>query len=97
MNFTTEQLELINKNSVNVSNAMRLARFIEDDFTVGGIFPNADSDDLSTVDERKFSQKWCKWWTVAEVLLKLAKAFTGDKGDKVIDAILELGNKVCKV
>ncbi len=95
MSFTSKQLEQLADNSWNVSNAISLANQITADPTLGGVFPNGDKGDFSKPDTAKFNEKWCKWWKVAKVLLELAKTFTNDKIDKVIDATILLGDSVC--
>jgi hypothetical protein len=95
MSLTNAELELLKANSLSVANAQNMANNITNDMTVGGIFPKANAGDLSNPDTEKFKAKWCSWWPVAKILLKVAKAFTNDKADKVIDALLEVGDNVC--
>lgn len=95
MAITSKQLEQFSENSLNVSNAISLANQISSDPTVNGIFPNGDKGDFSNPDTKKFNEKWCKVWKIAKVLLEFAKIFTNDKIDKVIDALIALGNSTC--
>ncbi|MBK8566135.1 MAG: hypothetical protein IPN76_23030 [Saprospiraceae bacterium] len=96
MAITSEQLEQFRENSLNVSNAISLANQISSDLTVNGIFPNGDKGDFSNPDTKKFNEKWCKVWRVLRVLFEFAKTFTNENGDKAIDALIALGNTVCK-
>ncbi len=96
MAITSKQLEQFSENSLNVSNAISLANQISSDLTVNGIFPNGDKGDFSNPDTKKFNEKWCKVWKVLSVLLGFAKTFTNDKVDKAIDALILLGDTVCK-
>lgn len=89
------ELEILRTNSLSLENAKSIANQIEKDPTVGGLFPNAESGDFTTVDEVKFKSRWCFWWKVARPLLKLAKIFTGNKGDAIIDSIMKTGNVLC--
>lgn len=95
MSLSKEELELLKVNSLSVSNAKSVAEQIENDYTAGGIFPKGSEEDFSNPNMDKFKSKWCSWWKVAKILLTIAKIFTGDKGDKVIDALLSLGNENC--
>lgn len=95
MKLTVNELETLKANSLSIRNAKDIAEQIDSDHTVGGIFPNAATGDFTNPDIQKFKEKWCGWWPVARILLTLAKIFTGDKADKVIDAILKLGDTVC--
>jgi hypothetical protein len=96
MILTSSELEILKANSLSVANAQNLARQIESDITVGGIFPNANSGDYSNPDIEKFKSKWCSWWIVAKILLNIAKVFTGPIADKAIDKLIELGDRVCQ-
>lgn len=96
MKLSTKELEILKTNSLSVSNARRLALQIETDPTVGGIFPKAEEEDFSIINEEKFKQKYCWWWNVAKILLTLAKVFTGRRGDQILDHLLKLGNHICK-
>ncbi|HRI32940.1 MAG TPA: hypothetical protein PLD02_04240 [Saprospiraceae bacterium] len=95
MNLTESQMAILFSTGVNLKNAKVLADLISQDPTVGGIFPNGASGDL-TPDEQKFKSKYCKWWNIVEPLLEMAKIFTPDKIDGVINILIELGNRLCK-
>lgn len=95
MSLSKNDLEILKANSLSVANAKAIAEQIESDSTVGGIFPHGNSGDFTDPDIEKFKSKWCSWWDVARILLTLAKIFTGENADKVIDAILKLGDSVC--
>ncbi|MBK9419193.1 MAG: hypothetical protein IPN62_18410 [Flavobacteriales bacterium] len=75
------------------SDAKAIADLITNDPTVGGVFPKGD---LANPDHAVFKAKWCSWWGVAKVLLQVAKVFTNDAGDKVIDKLIQVGDTVCK-
>jgi hypothetical protein len=51
--------------------------------------------DFTHPDIEKFKTKWCPIWPYVRVLLNIAKIFTNDRVDKVIDALLALGDEVC--
>ena len=95
MKLTAQELDFLKANSLNMANAKDMAELIKSDVTLGGIFPNAATGDFSNPNTKLFSEKWCAIWDWAKILLRLAKIFTNDKIDKVIDALLALGNKVC--
>ncbi|MBN9283570.1 MULTISPECIES: hypothetical protein [unclassified Flavobacterium] len=95
MKLSASELELLKANSLSMRNARDIARHIESDYTVGGIFPNGKSGDFDTPNVERFQSKWCSWWPVARILLTLAKIFTGEKGDKAINALIALGDTVC--
>ena len=95
MSLTASELEILKANSLSVANAQSMATQIESDLTVGGIFPNGASGDFTDQNVEKFKAKWCSWWSVAKILLTIAKVFTGPKGDDVIDALLKMGNNLC--
>ncbi|MEN8825793.1 MAG: hypothetical protein ABF273_05500 [Wenyingzhuangia sp.] len=96
MNLTTKEIEILKTNSLSLQNAQAIAIQLEKDPTVGGIFPNALADDFSVVSEEKFKKKYCWWWKLAKILLTLAKVFTGNRGDQVIEQLIKLGNHICK-
>lgn len=95
MRLSAAELEILKTNSLNLRNAKDLAKQIEADATVSGIFPKGAEGDYSNPNIEIFKRKWCSWWPVARLLLPLAKIFTNDEGDKKIDAIIELGDSVC--
>lgn len=95
MSLNKLELDALAANSLGMESARTVATHIESDTTMGGIFPNAQDGNFNNPDIAKFKDKWCDWWPVAKILLKIAKVFTGEKGDKAIDAILKLGNEVC--
>jgi hypothetical protein len=39
--------------------------------------------------------KFCEYWPFIKMALKLAKIFTGTKGDQKIDQVIEWGNSTC--
>lgn len=89
------ELEILRTNSLSLENAKSIANQIDKDPTVGGLFPNANNGDFTTVNEAKFKSRWCFWWKVAKPLLKLAKIFTGNKVDAIIDNIIKVGDRLC--
>lgn len=95
MKLGKEELNTLAANSLSMQNAKAIGMHIDEDHSVGGIFPNGKSGDFSNPDIEKFKNKWCSWWPIAKILLNIAKVFTKEKGDKVLDALLELGNTVC--
>ena len=90
-----QELEALKANSLSLENARVIADQIEKDLTVGGIFPNGNTADFTHPDIEKFKAKWCPIWPYVRVLLNIAKIFTNDRVDKVIDALLALGDEVC--
>jgi hypothetical protein len=90
-----QELEALKANSLSLENARVIADQIEKDPTVGGIFPNGNTADFTHPDIEKFKSKWCPIWPYVRVLLNIAKIFTNDRVDKVIDALLALGDEVC--
>jgi hypothetical protein len=90
-----QELEALKANSLSLENARVIADQIENDLTVGGIFPNGNNADFTHPDIEKFKTKWCPIWPYVRVLLNIAKLFTNDRVDKVIDALLGLGDEVC--
>jgi hypothetical protein len=94
MVLTKNELETLKMNSLSISNAKDIANQIESDLTVGGIFPNAETGNFENPNIEIFTQKWLWWWLAAKILLKLAKVFTGEKADKVIDKIILLGDSI---
>lgn len=95
MALTAIELEILKTNSLSLSNARAIGTQIESDLSAGGIFPHGANGDFSNPDMEKFRSKWCDWWVIAKILLSLAKVFTGPKADKVLDALLALGNTTC--
>lgn len=95
MKLSQQELEALKVNSLSIKDAKNMAEQIESDHTVGGLFPQGAVGDFSNPDIAKFKDKWCPWWPIARILLTIAKVFTGDKGDKVIDALMKLGDTVC--
>lgn len=96
MTLTETELSTLKANSLSIQNAKEMAKLIDSDHTVGGIFPNGKNGDFSDPKIEIFKSKWCGWWPVAKILLTIAKIFTGDNADKVIDEILKLGSNVCE-
>ncbi len=96
MKLSSSELELLKSSSLNFQNAKVIGELINSDRTVGGIFMNAGNGDFSNPDVDKFEAKYCAWWPLARILLTIAKVFTGEKTDKVIDELLKLGDRVCK-
>ena len=95
MKLTDSELELLAANSLSIDNAASIGEQIENDLSVGGIFPDGSNGNFDNPNEALFKSKWCSWWPVAKILLTIAKTFTGPAGDKVIDALISLGNRVC--
>ena len=93
MNLSKENLQKLNKQSLNFETAKVFADFIKEDNTVGGIFPEGNTEKH---DEVKFKEKWCKIWFFANPILNIAKLFTDDKVDAIIDALLVIGDKTCE-
>ena len=93
--MTVSELEIFKANSLSLENSRQIGLQLEKDPTAGGVFPKAAEDNFTEVDKEKFKEKWCGWWKVAKILLKIAKIFTGKKTDKVIDNLLKFGDKVC--
>jgi hypothetical protein len=93
--MTHQELEILKTNSLSLGNARIIASQIESDYTAGGVFPKAGENNFTEINEKVFKAKWCFWWKFAKILLKIAKIFTKSKGDKVIDNLLKLGNKIC--
>ncbi|WP_427874764.1 hypothetical protein [Flavobacterium sp. MMS24-S5] len=96
MKLSAKEKETFTENSLNVSNAIHLANFIEKDLTIGGVFPNGKSGDFKNPDTKKFATKWCSIWAIIKPLCIVAKVFTGDKADAAIDAFIALGDTACK-
>lgn len=96
MSLSNAQLELLTKSGFNLKDVKEIALLIESDYTVKGIFPDALDHNFSNPDIEKFKDKWCAWWPVAKILLTIAKVFTKEVGDKVIDALLKLGDELCE-
>jgi hypothetical protein len=97
MKLSVTELETLKSNSLSIRNAKDIAKLIESDNTVGGVFPNAAEEDFKNPDIQKFKEKWCGWWPVARILLTIAMIFTGEKADKVINALIKLGDTNCTV
>lgn len=49
---------------------------------------------ITEEDAEKWAQKFSDWWPVARQLLTIAKVFTNDKTDRVIDAIIRAGDAI---
>ncbi|TXI88286.1 MAG: hypothetical protein E6Q37_00460 [Crocinitomicaceae bacterium] len=96
MKLNQQELDVLKANSLSLTDVKQMAELIDSDHSIGGIFPNGTNGDFSNADIEKFMNKWCSWWPIARILLTVAKAFTNDKVDKVIDALLKLGDSVCK-
>lgn len=95
MELTIKEFETLTANSLSIDNAKSIAIQIENDLTVGGVFPKAEEDVFTVIDKDRFKARYCWWWKLAKVLLKLAKVFTGKKADKVIDHLIKVGNQIC--
>lgn len=83
----------------NLADAKIMADFIEQDNTVGGIFPHGlpgpGEHPETSRDVEAFKRKYDRrWWPVMRVVLKLAKIFTGEQVDRIIDALIALGDEV---
>ncbi len=95
MKLSQNELAALEANSLSIKDAKEIGILIESDLTANGIFPNNSvSEDYSNPDIEKFKSKWCTWWPVAQILLKIAKIFTKERGDKLIDEIIKLGNSL---
>lgn len=93
--MTNSELETLKANSLSLENARQIGLQLEKDPTASGVFPKGAEEDFSVVDEERFKDKWCTWWKLAKIILKIAKVFTGNKADKVIDNLLKVGNTIC--
>ena len=91
MSITKEHLEQLNQQSVNFQTAKFFADFITNDNTAGGII----NDDGETINEPKFKEKWCPFWPILRAVLQIAKIFTDDKVDKIMDILIVGGDAVC--
>lgn len=96
MKLNSQELEKLEASSLNLSGAKTLADFLTIDPTAGGVFPNGNNGIFDNPDIERFKKKYCPWWPVARKLLMLAKIFTNDTIDRVIDALIELGDGVCE-
>ena len=98
MRLEKHELDALQANSLSIRDARDISSLIDGDLSVNGIFPNntEETEDFSNPDVEKFKAKWCSWWPIAKILLHIAKIFTKERGDKVIDEMIELGNTVCK-
>jgi hypothetical protein len=95
MSLSSKELEMLKANSLNLSDAKTLSDLISNDHSVGGIFPNGANGDFTNPDIEAFKAKYCSWWPIARILFVIGKIFTKEKGDKVIDALISLGDQVC--
>lgn len=93
--FTTEEMKSLTSNSLSLTNAKHFAQMIKSDLTIGGIFPNAYLGDFSEINTEKFQSKFCGFWPLAKKLLSLAKVFTNDKIDTIIDKLIAFGDVNC--
>jgi hypothetical protein len=78
-----------------LTDARTMADFLKGDHSVGGIFPRAHEGNFEEVNESLFKIKFCKHWSVIKTVLGVAKIFTPDKVDLIIDRIIEVGDKLC--
>lgn len=67
------------ENLVTLENAERLAQVIR-------------LKQITIEDAQKWAEKFIDWWPVSRQLLTIAKIFTNDKTDAVIDAIIKAGD-----
>ena len=93
--MTSSELEILKTNSLSLENARQIGLQLEKDPTAGGVFPKAAEGNFSIVNEDAFKEKWCTWWKLAKIVLKIAKVFTGAKTDKLINSLLRVGNTIC--
>lgn len=93
--MTTADIKALHENGFQAADAKAIADMVSSDATAGGIFPNAELGDFNAPDIDRFKSKYCSWWPIAKLLLGFAKVFTGPRGDRTLDALIELGNKVC--
>ncbi len=91
--MTNQTYTQFKDSGLTISDAKAIADLIKEDRTVGGVFPKGD---LNNPDPAVFKAKWCPWWGVAKLLLEIAKIFTNDTTDKIIDKLIEYGDSVCK-
>ena len=95
MSLSSKELEMLKANSLNLNDAKILSELVSADHSVGGIFPNGSAGDFSNPDIEAFKSKYCAWWPIARILFVIGKIFTKEQGDKVIDALISLGDEVC--
>ena len=97
MRLEKHELDALQSNSLSIRDARDISSLIDGDLSVNGIFPNnkEEAEDFTNPDIEKFKDKWCSWWPIAKILLNIAKIFTKERGDKVINELLKLGNVVC--
>ncbi len=93
--LSQERLEELRANSLTLQDAKTVRDFVTEDATVGGIFPNVTDDNLGDPNVERFKEKYCSWWPIARILLSIAKIFTNEKVDKIIDGLLALGDEHC--
>ena len=98
MQLEKHELDALQSNSLSIRDARDISELIDSDLSVNGIFPNntAAAEDFTNPDIEKFKAKWCSWWPIAKILLQIAKIFTKERGDQVIDEMIKLGNTVCR-
>lgn len=95
MSLSSKELDMLKANSLNLKDAKILSELVNEDHSVGGIFPKGAQGDFSNPDIEAFKAKYCSWWPIARILFVIGKIFTKEKGDKVIDALISLGDEVC--
>lgn len=95
MQINQQEMELLKGSMLNLESARIMAERIDSDYTVNGIFPEGATENYSVVNEEKFKKRFCSWWPVARILLILAKNFTNERGDLVIDALIAVGDRLC--
>ena len=90
METTVQEKEAVKM--LTKGNAKKVARELKKDRSAAGIFPNGKNGDFSNPDIELFTEKYGGWWKVARILFIIAKFFTNDKVDQVIDELLKLGD-----
>lgn len=95
MELTREELEKMAAN-ITMSDALSMAEILQNDPTAHGAVVLDDDGEPVSINVERFNKKWCSWWFVAKIILKLAKKFTGDRIDRIIDKLLEFGNENCR-
>lgn len=95
MSLSKEDLQTLSTNSLSMAEARLLAKQLNKDRTAGGVFPNGALGDFSNPNVEVFKAKWCKAWPVVKKLLQIAKIFTPDLVDRLIDALIALGDANC--